>query len=103
MSKYLESVGQNPTLNVTDNEASKAVQKYIKSKNVDWQLVEPDNHRVNAAERAIQTFKNHFLAGLATVDKTFPLQLWCYLSTRAGRDDAQYAENIKKGSHQISL
>jgi hypothetical protein len=39
-------------------------------------LVEPDNHRVNAAERAIQTFKNHFIAGLATVDKNFPLQLW---------------------------
>ena len=71
--EYLESVDQKPTLNVTDNEASKAVKKYIQSKNVDWQLVEPDNHRVNAAERAIQTFKNHFLAGLATVDKTFPL------------------------------
>ena len=70
--EYLESVIQNPTLNVTNNEASKAVQTYIKSKNVDWQLVEPDNHRVNDAERAIQTFKNHFLAGLATVDKAPP-------------------------------
>ncbi|KAL7523320.1 hypothetical protein ACHAXR_000123, partial [Thalassiosira sp. AJA248-18] len=81
--EYLESVNQKQKLNVTDNEASKAVQNYIKSKNVDWQLVEPDNHRVNAAERAIQTFKNHFLAGLATVDKTFPLQLWCYLLIQA--------------------
>ena len=77
--EYLEAVDQKPTLNVTDNEASKAVQNYIKSKDVDWQLVEPDNHRVNAAERAIQTFKNYFLAGLATVDKTFPLKLWYYL------------------------
>ena len=81
--EYLESVNQKPTLNVTDNEASKAVQNYIKSKDVDWQLVEPDNHRVNAAERAIQTFKNHFLAGLATVDKAFPLELWCYLLIQA--------------------
>ena len=81
--EYLESVGHKPSLNVTDNEASKAVQNYIKSKDVDWQLVEPDNHRVNAAERAIQTFKNHFLAGLATVDKAFPLQLWCYLLVQA--------------------
>ena len=55
--EYLESVGQKPTLNVTDNEASKAVQKYIKSKNIDWQLVEPDSNRVNASECAIQTFK----------------------------------------------
>ena len=34
--EYLESVGQKPTLNVTDNEASKAVQNYIRSKDVDW-------------------------------------------------------------------
>ncbi|KAL7523214.1 hypothetical protein ACHAXR_000076, partial [Thalassiosira sp. AJA248-18] len=83
--EYLESVNQKPKLNVTDDEASKTVQNYIKSKNVDWQLVvvEPDNHRVNAAERAIQIFKNHFLAGLATFDKTFPLQLWCYLLIQA--------------------
>ena len=51
--EYLEAVDQKPTLNVTDNEASKAVQNYIRSKDVDWQLVEPNNHRVNAAERAI--------------------------------------------------
>ena len=40
------------------------------------QLVEPHNHRVNAAERAIQTFKNAFIAALATTDRDFPLQLW---------------------------
>ena len=81
--KYLDSVNQKQTLTVTDSEASKAVQNYIQSQDVDWQLVEPDNHRVNAAKRAIQTFKNHFIAGLATVDKRFPLQLWCRLLTQA--------------------
>ncbi len=40
------------------------------------QLVEPHNHRVNAAERAIQTFKDAFISALATTDKGFPLQLW---------------------------
>ncbi len=30
----------------------------------------------NAAEHAIATFKKHFIAGLATVDKNCPLQLW---------------------------
>ena len=63
--EYLESVGHKPSLNVTDNEASKAVQNYIKSKDVDWQLVEPDNHRVNAAERAIQTFKKSFFGRIS--------------------------------------
>ena len=76
---HLTAAGHKPTLNVTDNECSKAVQNYIMSQNVDWQLVDPDNHRVNTAKRAIQTFKHHFLAGLAPVDAGFPLQLWCYL------------------------
>ncbi len=40
------------------------------------QLVEPHNHRVNAAERAIQTFKDAFIAALAMTDSNFPLQLW---------------------------
>ena len=69
--EYLEAVDQKPTLNVTDNEASKAVQNYIRSKDVDWQLVEPDNHRVNAAERAIQTFKNIFWQDLQRLIKHF--------------------------------
>ena len=45
--------------------------------------MEPDHHQVNAAERAIQTFKNHFLAVLASVDAGFSLQLWCYLLIQA--------------------
>ena len=45
--------------------------------------MEPDNHRVNAAKRAIQTFKNHFIVGLATVDKAFQLQLWDELLLQA--------------------
>ena len=40
------------------------------------QLIVPHNHRVNAAERAIQTFKDVFIAALATTDVNFPLQLW---------------------------
>jgi hypothetical protein len=38
--------------------------------------VPPHNHRANATERAIATFKEHFIAALATVDKLCPLQLW---------------------------
>jgi hypothetical protein len=43
---------------------------------MDIHLVPPHNHRVNAAERAIATFKEHFISALATVDKNCPLQLW---------------------------
>ena len=50
-----------------------------KENNTRIQFIEANNHRVNAAERAIQTFKNHFVAGLCTVHKNFPMQLWCEL------------------------
>ena len=34
-------------------------------------------HQRNAAERSIQTFKNHFIAGMVSTQKYFPLHLWC--------------------------
>ncbi len=43
-------------------------------------LVEPHNHCINAAKRAIQTFKDHFVSALATTDNKFPLQLWDQLA-----------------------
>ena len=44
-----------------------------------WELVPPDCHQRNIAKRAIQTFKNHFVAILSGVDNRFPLSLWCHL------------------------
>jgi hypothetical protein len=45
--------------------------------------VPPHCHRRNAAERAISTFKEHFVAGLSSVDPAFPLHLWDRLLPRA--------------------
>ena len=81
--EYLESKGFKPQFNVTDNECSKTIKDYLKQQKTTVQIVEPDNHRVNAAERAIQTFKNHFIAGLSTVDPNFPMQLWDELLPQA--------------------
>ena len=44
-----------------------------------FQLVPPHLHRRNVAERAIQTFKNNFIAGLVSTHDNFPMQLWCCL------------------------
>ena len=74
---YLTEKGLKPKLNVMDNKCSKAVQTFIKSTGADIQLVNPDDHRVNAAERAIQTWKNHWIAGMGTLDPKCPIQLWC--------------------------
>ena len=49
-------------LQILDNEASEEYKRSIKNKwNAKYQLVPPHTHRRNAAERAIRTFKAHFL------------------------------------------
>ncbi len=72
----IKAGGYQPALNMMDNECSADVKKYIKSENINIQLIPPHNHCVNAAECAIATFKEHFIAALATMDTHCPLQLW---------------------------
>ena len=60
-----------------DSECSKAIKNFIKKEKVDIQLVEPHNHRVNAAEPTVKAAKYHTIAGRATVNITCPLRLWC--------------------------
>jgi hypothetical protein len=38
--------------------------------------VPPHCHRCNAAERSIRTIREHFVAGISSVDPTFPLYFW---------------------------
>ena len=45
-------------------------------KNVNWKLIPPQIHRRNAAERETRTFKNHFMAGLASTNNNFQINLW---------------------------
>jgi hypothetical protein len=75
--------GLKPQLQKLDNEASAMLQQFMTSENIDFQLVPPHVHRRNAAERAIRTFKNHFIAGLCSTDKDFPLHLWDRLLPQA--------------------
>jgi hypothetical protein len=70
------SKGYKPKVNIMDNQATRAIKEYLITQNCALQLVEPHNHRVNAAERAIQTFKNRFIGALGTTDSEFPVQLW---------------------------
>jgi hypothetical protein len=77
------SRGLKPQLQRLDNEASTALKTYMTEQAVDFQLVPPHVHRRNAAERAIRTFKNHFIAGLCSTDRNFPLHLWDRLLPQA--------------------
>jgi hypothetical protein len=72
----MASKGFQPKLQTLDNEASTSLKSFFTKNDVEYQLVPPHYHRRNATERAIHTFKEHFVAGLETVDPDFPLYLW---------------------------
>ena len=78
--EYLSSKGLRPNHHTMDNECSTAMRKLIVENNQNkLQLVPPHDHRTNPAEKAIDTFKCHFISGLCSVDPNFPLHLWCRL------------------------
>ena len=66
--------GIKPLYQKLDNEAPATFKKCIQNAGIDYQLVSPHIHRRNSAERAIRTFKNHFIAGLSSTDPNFPIQ-----------------------------
>jgi hypothetical protein len=49
----------------------------------EYKIVPPHCPRRNAVERAIITFKEYFVAGLASVDPDLPLHLWDHLLPQA--------------------
>jgi hypothetical protein len=67
--------GFKPILQLLDKKYSSALRSLLNHHDIQFQLAPPHIHRRNAAERAIQTFKNNFIAGLCSVDPTFPLCL----------------------------
>ena len=79
----LKKLGRKPALNIVDNEASTALKRQIEKSGAAHHLVEPHNHMVNAAERAIRTFKNHFIAGSWSADPHFPISQWHKLLEQA--------------------
>ena len=52
---------------------------YQKKKNIDLILAPLYLYQVNTAEKAMNIFKDHFIIGLAMVNSSFPLHLWCRL------------------------
>jgi hypothetical protein len=76
----LHNRGHTVDLQVLDNKASATITQTWKAT---YQLVPPNMHRRNAAERAMPTFKDHFLAILASVDPAFPKSHWDLLIPHA--------------------
>ena len=68
--------GHAPAHHVLDNKASKTFLQAIHANNCTFQLMSPHVHQQNATERAIRTFKNHFLSILAGTAPSFPADWW---------------------------
>jgi hypothetical protein len=74
MYEDIRKAGINPVLHRLDNETSKDLIKEIENKGLKYQIASP-----NHAERASQTFKNHFIAILHGTDSGFPAKQWDWL------------------------
>ncbi len=72
-----------PKLHILDNKCSQDFKDTIHLNEMMFQHVPPHNHQLNLAEKAIQTFKDHFITILCRADKSFPLNLWDRLLPQA--------------------
>ena len=76
LQSYLSARSLTPQYQMLDNECPGGLKQFLRNSSVDFQLVHPHLHRTNAAERAIQTYKDHLVADLSSFDPNFPLHLW---------------------------
>ncbi len=72
----MKRCGIVPMHQILNNQASAAYKIAIETSKMTYQLVPPDNHRQNMAEKAIQTFKNHFISVLSGCAPTMLMHLW---------------------------
>ena len=72
----LTSCGFRPVLHRIDNEISKELIASITNKGLNYEVMPPCNHKRNPAERAIQTFKAHFISIISGLDKNYPGEAW---------------------------
>ena len=79
----LKASGIKPTLHILDIEISQEYKDAIGTNGMKYQLVPPDDHRRNIAEKAIQVFKDHFISVLCGTDMNFPMRLWCQILRQA--------------------
>ena len=66
-----------------DNKCPAGLKDYMSREGITYQLLPPHLHRTNSSKRAIQTFKDHLIAGITSCDPNFPLHLWDRLLAQA--------------------
>jgi hypothetical protein len=74
---FFRSKGHIISVSRLDNESSIILENFFNEEvKIEFNFIAAGNHRANKAERAIQSWKNHFIAGIATVDPDFPMTQW---------------------------
>ena len=73
---FFRSRGIIPRFERLDNETSKQLERFCRNNEIKVQYCPPGMHRANKAERAIRTWKNHFISTLYTADPSFPISSW---------------------------
>ena len=75
--KFFTDHGAKPLRIVRmDNEISAPMETWLDDSVIELELTPVAQHRTNRAERAIRTWKGHFIATLAGIDPECPLALW---------------------------
>ena len=74
--KFFAEHGAKHALLRMDNECAADMKEWLRTAGIMLELTPVSAHRTNRAERAIRTWKNHFIAMLAGIDPECPLALW---------------------------
>ena len=91
--KFYSERGLQPLWERMDNESNDILRAIARRSTITLQYSPPGNHRSNRAERAIQTWKHHFISVLATTDPDFPMSEWDELVPQA-----ELTLNLMRGS-----
>jgi hypothetical protein len=76
---WMQRCGIIPKHQILDNQASADYKAAIEASGMTYELVPPKEHRCNMAEKAIQTFKDHFTGVLSGWVPSMPIHLWYQL------------------------
>lgn len=99
LNKKFVKGGFKPNLFIFDNEFSGEFRTAVDSENIKLQLVTPHMHHNNPAERAIQTWTDHFLAGLASTHPDFPIREWDRLILQCNVTFSDFLGSILNSQH----
>jgi hypothetical protein len=89
-------------MNIIDNQATKHIKASLTEQQCKLQLIEPHNHRMNTAERVIQTFKDAFIAALTTIGSKHTLAIMGQHHI-ASSGHTKYNVSLKEKSQQSPL